>query len=271
MSALMSTYSDPEYPPTYNYSFAIYKDSNNSIGTLIAQTAQRTAKNGKSDLFTTASFPSPVYLEPGAYWLMGVTDASPYAMISGPQTNDYNASVQCNIDGMTFPNSLPQAQPWLGHLYCIYASWELNQAGTPNQESSLFTAISNSTLSAIAYEPATSQLSFTVTGSPGTVGYSEIFISKTILPDPSGLKVTVDGKQMNYTVTAAEGFWALYFVYSHSTHDVAINMQSNIFPEFPIQLVAAFIAVTLTALLCILLLHKKRLKQSKNSDSGAQR
>jgi hypothetical protein len=271
MSALMSTWAGPEYPPTYNYRFAIYRDNNNSIGSLAAQTVQGTAPSGdRFDVFNTANFPSSVHLTPGAYWLMGVTNAVPYATIGGSQTNDYNESVQFDIGSMAFPDSFPSAKPWLGQLYCIYASWEYS-SGTADQERNLFQAISNSTVSSLAYDPATNELVFTVSGPPGTIGYTEIFISKTILQDPTGLKVTIDGKQMNFTVTSVDAFWALYFVYSHSTHSVAINMQANVLPtptqEFPTQLVAAFLTVTFASLLlCLILLHKKRLKPPRNSD-----
>jgi hypothetical protein len=262
MSALMSTWSGPRYASTYNYRFAIYTDNNNAIGTLIGQTAQATAKAGFK-LFNTASFPLPVYLQPGAYWLMGVADFSPSTDIYGPETNDYNVSMTCDIGSMTFPSSLPQTQPRLGHLYCIYASWELNQSGIVDQERNLFTAISNSTVSSLAYDPTKKELSFTVTGPPNTTGYTEIFISKTILPEPTGLTVLLDGKHINYTVTSAEDFWALHFEYSHSTHNVAINMQSYFIPEFYIIITIVFIVLTLTALSLVFLLRKKRLKQTK--------
>jgi hypothetical protein len=115
-------------------------------------------------------------------------------------------------------------------------------------------------VSSLSYDPTRKELSFTVTDPPNTTGYTEIFISKTILPEPTGLTVLLDGKYINYTVTSVEDFWALYFEYSHSTHNVAINMQSDFIPEFYIQVAVVFIALTLTVLPLAFFLRKKRRK-----------
>jgi hypothetical protein len=268
MSALMETWTGPEYPANYSYRFAIYNDNNNAIGSLVAQTVQGTKarSSNRFSLSDMLSFPSPILLTPGAYWLMGVADAPPRAMIYDVQTNDYNESVSCDIGGMTFPTSLPSAEPRLGHLYCIYASWEVNNPETVSPGENLFAITSNSTVSSLVYNSTTNELSFTVSGASGTTGYADIFISKTLLQDLNRLTVSVDGKPMNFTGSSADDFWVLHFVYYHSTHNFMINMQSNeLLPEISAQITAAFLAASLTAVLCLCLLIKKYRTKKSNA------
>ena len=268
MSALMSTYppqgytyadAGKGYPATYGYRFAIYNDNNGSASNLIAQTNQGAAPVGRYDIFYGASFPSPVHLMPGAYWLMEVSDAptTEQPMILGTQTNDYNSSVSCNIWVMEFPNSLPSFQPWLGHLFCIYASWEINNPQTVPQGENLFAVSTNSTVSSLAYNSTTNELSFTVTGPNGTTGYTQIYISKTLLQNPDGLTASIDGAQVNFTVSSIDDFWVLYFVYHHSIHNVAISMPFNAIPELPPWIILP-VAVVATTLVAVLVRKKKQ-------------
>ena len=71
-----------------------------------------------------------------------------------------------------------------------------------------------------------------MSGSSGTTGYTEAFISKTMLPDVTEASVILDGKQQNVTTSSISDYWVLYFVYPHSTHKVSIRMQESVIPEF---------------------------------------
>lgn len=161
--------------------------------------------------------------------------------INGPQTNDYNQSVSRNINGMTFPTTIPQTQTWLGHLYCIYVSWEMNCTQAVTQSQNLFAVTSNSTVSSLTYNSTSKQLSFTVSGPNETTGYADIYVSKTLIQTLTELTVQIDGKPMNFTSTSIDNFWILHFTYTHSTHRVDVNFQITSIPEIPTLIVLPLI------------------------------
>jgi hypothetical protein len=88
----------------------------------------------------------------------------------------------------------------------------------------VFVVESNSTLSSLAFNSTSCQMSFTVSGATGTKGYVRFIVSKGIVADPTALNVYLDGGQLEYTVTELADKWQLYFVYSHSKHTVLIAM-----------------------------------------------
>lgn len=94
----------------------------------------------------------------------------------------------------------------------------------PYQNQNVFVVESNSTVTSLAFNSTTSELSFTVSGPRGTTGYVKTTIAKTLLPNATDLKVYLDGKQLNYTLTSNGDSWFLTFTYSHSTHQVAVYL-----------------------------------------------
>jgi hypothetical protein len=270
MSCLMDYWFDTNYPnQNYSYSFAIYRDNNGSVGSLVAQTVQGTitiADPRNVPLWApvrfTLNFPSVVHLAPGAYWLMEVDNST-------GQVSKYNAvqdtfdSVYSFIGSMTFTASLPSPIYTSNYVYCIYASWDVSFSAKLSEGKNVFAVASNSTISSLAYDSTTNELSFKASGPSDTTGYTDIFISKSILQEPSELTVTIDGKQTNFTSTSVYDFWALHFVYSHSTHNVAINLGSGAAPESPAPspsptTVMAIVAVAIGAGLGLLIYLIKR-------------
>jgi hypothetical protein len=229
ISCLMSYTVDPVQPnASYRYRFAIYRDSDGAVGNLVAQTeigeisnAGETSKGNNSTtpanstytipnnstapdnstntipnsdgLWKTLNFALPVHLTPGAYWLMVVHDASQFISVHSAVQDTY-ASVYSVIGSITFPDSLPSPVYSFGQVRCIYASWEVNFAATLSEQESVFSLSSNSTISSLAFNSAEKELSFTVSGTQGTTGYTQVFISKTMLPDVTGVNVTLDGR-----------------------------------------------------------------------------
>jgi hypothetical protein len=233
---------------TYNYSFAIYRDNSGSVGDLVAQTVQgRMSYCDNVPLWYTLSFPLVVHLEPGGYWLMEVDDSKGRVLKYHDVIEGYE-SVSGFISGMIFPNSLPSPTFTSNYVYCIYASWIVDVDATLSEENNVFSVTSNSTVSSLAYTSMTTELSFEVNGLPSTTGYTEVFIPKTLVPDVSGVKVSLDGKQLNYSSSSIDDSWCLHFVYPHSTHDVVINLQSDVIPEFPEQ-IETFNVVIILALI----------------------
>jgi PKD repeat protein len=119
---------------------------------------------------------------------------------------------------------------------------------------------SNSALTNFNFNQSLRQISFIVSGSPGTVGYCNISIPKALMwPDPSSeWKVTVGGSSVENLKVSAEGSqtW-LYFTYIHSTHQVIIVTVDAI-PEFPLALIILFIITIIT--LGVIIARKRLLR-----------
>ncbi len=60
-----------------------------------------------------------------------------------------------------------------------------------DEEESLFSVSSNSTLSELYFNTNTRELSFSVSGENGTTVYVDVYIPKTLMSDISGLKFTL--------------------------------------------------------------------------------
>lgn len=95
---------------------------------------------------------------------------------------------------------------------------------TPNQTPSpisvpenYFTVESNSTIIELLFNNTSAELSFTVIGPSGTAGYVELTIAKSLISNPEGIKVYLDGSNLGYEVSSSDDSWLLFFTYAHST------------------------------------------------------
>ncbi len=125
---------------------------------------------------------------------------------------------------------------------------------TPYQQETVFRATSNSLISALAFNSTSKELSFTVNGTSGTDGHVDIQIPKTLISDPTGLKVYFDGSLLDYSISLEADSWLVSFTYNHSVHQVTINLAaaqtiSNdqqwliYMPIAPIVIMVALIAI----------------------------
>ena len=150
------------------------------------------------------------------------------------------------------------------------------------QEQKVFFVESNSTVTGLTFNSTSLTLGFTVSGPSGTKGYVKTTISKSIVQNFTGMTVTLDGKELNATVSSTDTCWIVTFTYSHSTHQVAIILTSDqtvpvssptptIAPAvtstpkqpgsgFPIWIYGAVAAVVIAALVATALLVLKRVK-----------
>ena len=99
-------------------------------------------------------------------------------------------------------------------------------APADDEEENVFSVSSNSTVSQLAFNSTTNELSFTVSGENGTTGYFDVFIPKTLVADISNLNVYLDGNQMNYTATSLTDSWILHLTYHHSEHKVTMTLDT---------------------------------------------
>jgi hypothetical protein len=73
--------------------------------------------------------------------------------------------------------------------------------------------------------------------------------------DPSKVKVYVDGAQRSFKMSSVDDSWLLIFDYSHSIHQVTVDLDITIVPEFPGLIV---IPLVMMATLLVTMLSRKR-------------
>jgi len=144
-------------------------------------------------------------------------------------------------------------------------------AQTINVWSSAFSVISNSTVSELAFNSTSRILSFIVSGPSGTIGSTNVTISKTLIEDINELKVYLDGNQINYTAISTDYHWLIHFTYQHSTHKVVIILDSphaESFVETPLGTATTFSGIViaiLAAILLVLITTRKKLARAKRN------
>lgn len=123
--------------------------------------------------------------------------------------------------------------------YLVKASYEGN-AGTLGTsevvnfavmelaQNNIFSVSSNSSVTSLAFNSTTSSISFMVSGPSGTTGYVKAAIAKSLISNPEGFKVYLDSRQLNYEVSSLEDSWLLSFTYTHSAHQVSIDLAAAV-------------------------------------------
>ncbi len=159
---------------------------------------------------------------------------------------------------------------WAGNTVYQAAVSVISLAVDASSDNHAFTVQSNSTLSDLSFNSQRNELSFKVSGDPGTYGYSRIVISKELVAIGSDIKVSLDGTDMDYQLTSTDSSWILYFTYHHSTHSIVASLNegsnggSGVADQSPLLL----IAIAGTAIAAILLvggLVVVRKRKSKNN------
>jgi hypothetical protein len=146
----------------------------------------------------------------------------------------------------------------------------INMPNSGGSESNPFYIGTNSTVTDVLFNPENATLSFTVSGPSGTAGSTNVTIAKSVMPNGGALRVTMDDKQISYSLADNGDSWNIGFAYIHSTHRVTItDVESQIqptqtptatpsVPELPsIAILTLFIAATLVTLLFYFKKHKK--------------
>lgn len=165
----------------------------------------------------------------------GISDAPillPYSVTGGESWQDLtlvNTGLDGSYSALWFPsvtgNYLLQAV-YQGSENYLGASNIVSFAMTPGVEQSVFSVTSNSTLSELSFDSTSQELSFIVSGEPGTRGYVDVAIPKSLIADISNVKVYLDNNPIAYTVQSQSDCWLLYFTYHHSTHNVDVDLGS---------------------------------------------
>ena len=90
-------------------------------------------------------------------------------------------------------------------------------------------AVSNSTISELSYN--VNEISFNVSGDPGSLGFCNVSIPKYLVKPGYTIKVYFDGNPINYKLSENSTNYFIYFTYKHSTHRVNIKFEA---PEITI-------------------------------------
>jgi hypothetical protein len=96
-----------------------------------------------------------------------------------------------------------------------------------NNGETVFTVMSNSTISQLSFDSKASELSFTASGASGSTGYVSVNIPKTLIKDLTDLKVYLDGKELDYNSALEADTWLITITYTHSTHTITMNFTNN--------------------------------------------
>ena len=126
---------------------------------------------------------------------------------------------------------------------------------------STFSVESNSTVTNLFFNSTNSELSFTVNGTTGTIGYVKVTVAKSLVSSIQNVKAYLDGSELAVTITSDENSWFLTFNYSHSTHNVKISLTGNEATAPLLGIEWAGISVAVIAVVvgfCLLFYFKKR-------------
>jgi len=85
---------------------------------------------------------------------------------------------------------------WVGNEVSAGANAAIDLAITPVAGQYVFSVTSNSTVSALAFNSTSRELSFTASGSSGTSGYVKVAIAKNLVSNATNIKVYLDGIPM---------------------------------------------------------------------------
>jgi hypothetical protein len=122
---------------------------------------------------------------------------------------------------------------------------------------------SNSTISEINFNDDKSSLAFKVSGLSGTTGYTQVVIPKSFLCQSGNINVTVDGAQINYVYTQTADSLLLTFTYTHSTHNVMINMSTGSASNLLLQSIIILVIVLVAVLVAVTEFRGEKSSQRK--------
>lgn len=147
---------------------------------------------------------------------------------------------------------------WTGNTTHFGATNNISLSTIPYQNQYVFSVESNSTISALAFNSTSLELSFTVSGESGTRGYVKVTIAKSLISNIADVKVYIDGNQTEYSATSQDDAWILTFTYTHSIHQVTIDLKPEIVNGRPSPLIYFITAVIVIALISGIVITKRR-------------
>jgi hypothetical protein len=125
--------------------------------------------------------------------------------------------------------------------------------------------VSNSTISGFNY--SVDEISFNVSGDPGSLGFCNVSVPKTLVKPGYAIKVYFDDNPVNYSLSENSTHYFVYFTYKHSIHRVNIRFElietpgSMITPQQQDYTWPITVAVVSVAVIVAVFVLQKRRKQ----------
>lgn len=138
---------------------------------------------------------------------------------------------------------------WNGNATYSGTSGNVTLSSVSAMNQYVFSVESNSTISSLAFNTTSSELSFTASGSSGTSGYVKVTVAKSLVADVTSIKVYLDNNQTSYSIESAGDSWLLTFNYTHSTHEVRVDLSTIVVPEFSNNVILLLLAILAVALM----------------------
>lgn len=203
--------------------------------------------------------------------LPGIPISISYSVTRGNSWVDLT-SVSTDSDGSFFVVWRPSVtgnylimSAWAGNDTFSSVSTTVNLVVTPatvQDIQTVFSVVSNSTVSGLFFNSTNQELSFSVRGSPNTTGYVDVYISKSLIADILSVRTYLDGNPIDHTFVSAQDSWLIHVAYHHSIHTVLIGLgkeENKSFPETTVLGVAiSGIAAVLAITTIVVLIRKKK-------------
>jgi hypothetical protein len=88
----------------------------------------------------------------------------------------------------------------------------------------VFSVESNSTVTSIVYNSESDELNLSVMGQSGTIGFVDLYVSKSLVENVSAIQAYIDDNPVSFTVSSTEDSWILHFYYHHSSHNITFDL-----------------------------------------------
>lgn len=140
-------------------------------------------------------------------------------------------------------------------------------AVSPFAEEYVFSVVSNATVSELAFNSTSMELSFTVEGESGTSGFIDVYISKALVEDATQIKVYLNSTQLTldqYTVSSTDDSWHLHLEIGFASKYAVIisikELEKGIVDYWPYLTAGLIIAVAVGVSIII----RRKLRKTEN-------
>jgi hypothetical protein len=139
-----------------------------------------------------------------------------------------------------------------------------------DEAQNVFTLASNSTLTSLVFDSTKNELSFGVSGPSGTAGYTQVCMPKSLVSDPTALRVSIDGTTVEYSSFSEDDVLLITVIYSHSSHQVVMDLDAkpssnegsigDVLSSIPVLVAIIVVLVVVIAALLIINLGRRKVK-----------
>ena len=205
------------------------------------------------------------------------TDLHQFATINTDSNGNFSVNWQFPDAGSYIINATYHGSPEYGPVFD-----GINVLVTGDETPKVFSVESNSTVTGIEFKQESSELNLSVTGQSGTIGFVDLYVSKSLVENVSAIQSYVDGNPVSFTVTSTDDSWILHFYYHHSSHNIMFDLSEadiSSVPEMPkassvpemSKAVLLLIIVALVAIGAVLMIVQKRRRTNLMISAGDRR